>query len=313
MRRRRQRRQFRRRAPAGAASSPSCRSRAGRARCGTISIELLGEDVEFEATGHIKLARSEADMAELERYAEIAREHGLELTLLGANARARRTALARTECRRRLALADGRSGQSACRRTGLCAACAQARRRDPRIRAGASCRRRPARDFETEAEGVTVTSRWLVNAAGAGAGVVATWFGERAPVSPLMPEHGGDRAAAVFHLALDRRLRRRRLRAADPARQRHLRRRARMGRCRTRSGAAEDRGDARRHDARRRYRAGARRRAGDPHLERHGRGDAGPHSGHRLLIDDAARSFTPSAFPGTDFSLARSSVRSSRN
>jgi sarcosine oxidase subunit beta len=34
---------------------------------------------------------------------------------------------------------------------------------------------------------VTVTSRWLVNAAGAGAGVVASWFGERAPVAPLMP------------------------------------------------------------------------------------------------------------------------------
>jgi sarcosine oxidase subunit beta len=33
---------------------------------------MLGEDVEFEATGHIKLARSEADMAELERYAESA-------------------------------------------------------------------------------------------------------------------------------------------------------------------------------------------------------------------------------------------------
>ena len=47
---------------------------------------LLGEDVEFEATGHIKLARSEADMAELERYAVSAREYGLELTLLGANA-----------------------------------------------------------------------------------------------------------------------------------------------------------------------------------------------------------------------------------
>ena len=48
--------------------------------------EMLGEDVEFEATGHIKLARSEADMAELERYARDAAEHGLELQLLGANA-----------------------------------------------------------------------------------------------------------------------------------------------------------------------------------------------------------------------------------
>ncbi len=48
--------------------------------------ETVGEDVEFEATGHIKLARSEADMAELERYARDAAEYGLRLQLLGANA-----------------------------------------------------------------------------------------------------------------------------------------------------------------------------------------------------------------------------------
>ncbi len=31
--------------------------------------ELLGEDTEFAATGHLKLARTDADMAELEAYA----------------------------------------------------------------------------------------------------------------------------------------------------------------------------------------------------------------------------------------------------
>lgn len=41
--------------------------------------------------------------------------------------------------------------------------------------------------FEIEADGVSVKSRWLVNTAGVGAGVVASWFGERAPVSPLKP------------------------------------------------------------------------------------------------------------------------------
>ena len=48
--------------------------------------EMLGEDVEFQATGHIKLARSDADMAELERYARDAADYGLKLQMLGANA-----------------------------------------------------------------------------------------------------------------------------------------------------------------------------------------------------------------------------------
>ncbi|HEX8664168.1 MAG TPA: FAD-dependent oxidoreductase, partial [Beijerinckiaceae bacterium] len=60
-------------------------ARRSRAIWGRLSA-MLGEDVEFEATGHIKLARSEADMAELERYARDAAEHGLHLQMLGANA-----------------------------------------------------------------------------------------------------------------------------------------------------------------------------------------------------------------------------------
>ena len=81
--------------------------------------EMLGEDVEFEATGHIKLARSEADMAELEGYARDAAEYGLRLQMLGANAAARRAALARREGGRRIAVRGGRRRQSAPRRPGL--------------------------------------------------------------------------------------------------------------------------------------------------------------------------------------------------
>src|SRR5262245_66030840 len=43
---------------------------------------MLGEDIEFQATGHIKLARSEADMVELERYARDAAPCGLKLQML---------------------------------------------------------------------------------------------------------------------------------------------------------------------------------------------------------------------------------------
>jgi sarcosine oxidase subunit beta len=146
----------------------------------------LGEDVEFDPSGHVKVARSESDMAELERYANDARGCGLELTLIGANAL--RDSMPW--------LGPGVIGASLSPRDGGA---------NPRVvgpayarlarKLGADIREMtPVRyaadageDFEIEAEGLTVKSRWLVNAAGAGAGTVAGWFGERAPVAPLTP------------------------------------------------------------------------------------------------------------------------------
>jgi sarcosine oxidase, subunit beta len=147
---------------------------------------LLGEDVEFEATGHIKLARSEADMAELERYAESAREHGLALTLLGANAV--RDELPWIGPRIHGASLSPSDGQANPRVVGPAYA-RLARQRGVEVREFTPVRHAVSTGagFEIEADGVTVRSRWLVNAAGAGAGVVASWFGELAPVSPLMP------------------------------------------------------------------------------------------------------------------------------
>jgi sarcosine oxidase subunit beta len=147
---------------------------------------LLGEDVEFEATGHIKLARSEADMAELEAYAESAREHGLALTLLGANAL--RDQLPWVGPKMQGASLSPTDGQANPRVVGTAYA-RLARKRGAEVREFAPVRHAVATGtgFAIEADGVTVRSHWLVNAAGAGAGVVASWFGERAPVSPLMP------------------------------------------------------------------------------------------------------------------------------
>ncbi|MEN3381402.1 MAG: hypothetical protein V7608_1446 [Hyphomicrobiales bacterium] len=148
--------------------------------------QRLGEDVEFEATGHIKLARSEADMAELERYAERARQHGLELTLLGANAvRDELPWIGPQVVGASLSPSDGQANP----RVVGPAYARLARKRGAEIREFAPVHRAisTGAGFETEADGVTVTSRWLVNAAGAGAGVVASWFGERAPVASLMP------------------------------------------------------------------------------------------------------------------------------
>jgi len=44
--------------------------------------ELVGDDCEFQATGHLKLARSESDMVELEEWSRTAREFGIETTLM---------------------------------------------------------------------------------------------------------------------------------------------------------------------------------------------------------------------------------------
>jgi glycine/D-amino acid oxidase-like deaminating enzyme len=147
---------------------------------------LLGEDVEFEASGHIKLARSETDMAELERYAQDARRYGLELTLLGANAvHDALPWLGSTVVGASLAPEDGQANP----RVVGPAYARLARQRGAAIREFAPVRHAVSTGagFETEADGVSVKSRWLVNAAGAGAGAVAAWFGERVPLTPLTP------------------------------------------------------------------------------------------------------------------------------
>jgi len=74
-----------------------------------------------------------------------------------------------------------------------------------------------------------VTSRWLVNTAGVFGGTLAGWFGETAPVEALMPNMLVTEPLPRFRQPLGRRLRRRRLSAPDPARQRHLRRWPRLG------------------------------------------------------------------------------------
>lgn len=48
--------------------------------------ELIGTDAEYVRSGHLKLARSEADMQSLAGYASMAAEHGLELQLIEGKA-----------------------------------------------------------------------------------------------------------------------------------------------------------------------------------------------------------------------------------
>jgi sarcosine oxidase, subunit beta len=148
--------------------------------------ETVGEDVEFEASGHIKLARSEADMAELERYARDAAEYGLRLQLLGANAaRAELPWLGEKVVGASLSPEDGQANP---RLVGP--AYARLARRlgaDVREHAAVIAAARTAAGFETRTENLVVTSRFLVNCAGIGAGRIAALFGEVVPLAPLVP------------------------------------------------------------------------------------------------------------------------------
>jgi len=148
--------------------------------------ETVGEDVEFEATGHIKLARSEADMAELERYARDAAEYGLRLQLLGANAaRAELPWLGEKVVGASLSPTDGQANP---RLVGPAyARLARRRGADVREHAAVIAAERTAAGFEARTENLVVTSRVLVNCAGIGAGRIAALFGEVVPLAPLVP------------------------------------------------------------------------------------------------------------------------------
>jgi glycine/D-amino acid oxidase-like deaminating enzyme len=147
---------------------------------------LLGTDVEYEATGHIKLARSDADMAELERYARAAAEYGLTLQMLGANAvRDSLPWLGQKVVGASLCAEDGQANP---RLVGPAFA-RLARRLGADIREHA-----PVEDaawtgnrFVVRSGATTVESRALVNAAGIGAGAIARCFGEDPPLEPLRP------------------------------------------------------------------------------------------------------------------------------
>ncbi|HYF54770.1 MAG TPA: FAD-binding oxidoreductase [Salinarimonas sp.] len=147
---------------------------------------LLEEDTEFEPTGHIKLARSEADMAELEAYAASAREHGLELTMLGANAvRDELPWLGQKVVGASLSPSDGQANPRVvgpafarlARRLG-----ADVREHTP-VEAG----HHTGSGFVVRSGNLEVRSRHLVNVAGIAADTVARWFGESPPLEPLRP------------------------------------------------------------------------------------------------------------------------------
>lgn len=148
---------------------------------------LIGIDGEFQRSGHLKLARGEADMASLEAYAAAVADQGLDLELIGHN-----------DLRERFPWIDGDvTGASLCAGDGhanprlVAAGFASAARR-----AGAHVLEntpvtgaaRNGAGFALEAgEGLTLRAGALINSAGAWAGPFAESFGEPVPVSRIYP------------------------------------------------------------------------------------------------------------------------------
>ncbi|WP_421995840.1 NAD(P)/FAD-dependent oxidoreductase [Roseococcus sp.] len=150
---------------------------------------LLGTDCEFVATGHLKLARSAAEEADLVAYLDVARDHQLPVRFLDRVALRRDYPwLGPAIVAASFAPEDGSANPRL-----LSPALAQAARAAgatirEQIRVTA-CRHEQGR-FVVEAGDEVFRADALVNTAGFWGGQVAEWFGEPVPVRPHTPNMG---------------------------------------------------------------------------------------------------------------------------
>ncbi len=148
--------------------------------------DWIGTDAEFEVCGHLKLARSETEEAELLRWNAMAAEHGLKPRMIGRNAiRADHPYFSDQVVAGSLMEDDGAANPRL-----LAPAIARAARE-----AGAEILDRhrvtdTAHDgecFHVTAEGSVLTAPILLNCAGYWGGEIAARFGEAVPIAPLHP------------------------------------------------------------------------------------------------------------------------------
>jgi sarcosine oxidase subunit beta len=150
--------------------------------------QLIGIDGEFTVSGHLRLARGEADMAVIERHCRDAAGYGLDFELLGRNAlRARFPWLGEIVIGGSLAAEDGQANPRL-----VSPAFAEAARQagaelleGTEIVAGEAG---PGGFRLTTADGREFASPRLFNCAGAWAGKVAGWFGEAVALKPEIPQ-----------------------------------------------------------------------------------------------------------------------------
>ncbi len=149
--------------------------------------ELVGADCEFVASGHIKLARNEADLAELEAYAAAAADHGLALQMIGRNRlREEYPWLGEAVIGASLAPQDGQANpRLVAPAFGRAARAAGADMREfTRVLEAA----RDGERFTVRCDtGLEVQSAFLVNTAGAWGGEIARHFGEKVPIATTAP------------------------------------------------------------------------------------------------------------------------------
>lgn len=149
--------------------------------------QVIGSDGEYIASGHLKLARSEADMAELTAYRDMAANHGLELELLAPEALRRRYPwISAAACGASLCADDGHANPRL-----IAAAFARAAEQ-----AGTRLLQQSAvQDFRFDgnyfllqnSRGVRVRSRFLLNCSGAWGKQVAAHFGEYVDEQAIYP------------------------------------------------------------------------------------------------------------------------------
>jgi len=149
--------------------------------------KMVGANCEFEVTGHLKLARTDAEMSVLEDYADRAQDFGLEVELIGAAAIRGRFPW----------LGDKVAGGSLCAEDGhanprlVAPAFARAAnkagveiREEVEVR-GAS---HDGREFSLRlSDGAILRAPRMLNTAGAWAAAVSSWFGEPVPERVMAP------------------------------------------------------------------------------------------------------------------------------
>ncbi|WP_380068570.1 NAD(P)/FAD-dependent oxidoreductase [Dankookia sp. GCM10030260] len=148
--------------------------------------DLIGTDAEFDPSGHLKLARSAAEEAELLRWNAIAEQHGLRPRMVGRNAiRAEHPWLGEQVIAGSLLEEDG----SANPRLLAPALAAAARKAGATILEGHAVAEM-AHDgtrFRVTANDTGFVAPVLLNCAGFWGAAVAARFGERAPIEALHP------------------------------------------------------------------------------------------------------------------------------
>ena len=147
----------------------------------------IGSDCEFSATGHLKLARSEAEMESLEAFAHGAKEYGVEVEMISGNrVHAVCPLLGARVIGASLCPSDGQANPRL-----VAPAYARAARAAGALiheHEGVTAAMRDGGGFRLETErGRRVTAASLVNVAGAWGAIVAGWFGENVPLEPQSP------------------------------------------------------------------------------------------------------------------------------